>query len=93
MVSVTIRAIASAPGQKLELERLPPATAPPETSATRLFSGGEWVEISRVWREDLAPGHDLEGPLLVLEYSSTTWIPHGWRLTLDDWGNLHLAQK
>ena len=91
--AVTIRAIASAPGQKLELERLPRATAPPETSATRLFSGGEWVEISRVWREDLAPGHDLEGPLLVLEYSSTTWIPHGWRLTLDDWGNLHLAQK
>ena len=91
--AVTIRAIASAPGPELALERLPPATAPPDTSQTSLYSGGEWVDISRVWREELAPGHELEGPLLVLEYSSTTWIPHGWRVTLDDWGNLHLAPK
>ena len=91
--AVTIRAIASAPGPELELERLPPATAPPDTSETSLYSGGEWVDISRVWRDDLAPGHELQGPLLVLEYSSTTWIPHGWRVTLDDWGNLHLTPK
>lgn len=91
--AVTLRSIASAPGPELKLERMRPATAPPNTSDTRLYSGGEWVDISRVWREDLSPGHELEGPLLVLEYSSTTWVPHGWQVTLDDWGSLHLVPK
>ena len=91
--AVTLRSIATAPGPELQLERMSPATAPPKTSDARLYSGGQWVDISRVWREDLAPGHELEGPLLVSEYSSTTWVPLGWRVTLDDWGSLHLVLK
>jgi hypothetical protein len=33
-------------------------------------------------REDLARGHAIEGPAVVGEYSGTTWIPPGWRLSV-----------
>ena len=66
---------------------------PLRTEAMRLFREGEWIEAGRVWRRDLAPGHELPGPAVVLEYSSTTWVPDGWTLTVDEWGNLHLSSK
>ncbi len=31
--------------------------------------------------------------MVVLEYSSTTWVPERWRLMLDDWGSLHLSAQ
>ena len=55
--------------------------------------GGRWIEAGRVWRNALAQGQELKGPLIVLEYSGTTWVPEGWQATLDDWGNLLLSSQ
>ncbi len=91
--AVTLRVVASAPGPELELQRLPPTTGPVTLSPTQVHVDGRWVEAGRVWRSKISPGHELEGPAVVSEYSSTTWVPEGWRLTVDDWGNLHLTTK
>jgi hypothetical protein len=32
----------------------------------------------------------IEGPALVTETTSTTWIDQGWRARLDRWGNILL---
>ncbi len=34
----------------------------------------------------------LEGPLIVQEYSGTTWVPAGWTVKPDLWGCLHLTR-
>ena len=91
--AVTLRSIASAPGPPLQLERIPHTDAAPTIGHTRAYTEGEWAEVNRVWRDDLGPDQTLDGPVLVLEYSSTTWVPRGWGLTVDEWGNLHLATQ
>ena len=91
--AVTLRSLASAPGPPLDLERIPPPTDAPTVEHTRVYIEGQWTEVDRVWRGDLSPDQTLAGPALVLEYSSTTWVPRGWGLTVDDWGNLHLSAK
>jgi N-methylhydantoinase A len=89
--AVTLRAIASAPGPQLDLEHIPHTGAAPSIERTRTYAEGEWTEVDRLWRSDLSPDHTLDGPALVLEYSSTTWVPRGWKLKVDEWGNLHLS--
>ena len=90
--AVTLRSIASAPGPPLELERIPHTGAAPTVGHTRAYTEGEWTEVDRVWRRDLGPDQTFDGPALVLEYSSTTWLPQGWGLRVDEWGNLHLSE-
>lgn len=43
-------------------------------------------------RDDLAPGQRLRGPAIVCEYSATTVVPPGWRLTVDRVGGLLIAR-
>lgn len=89
--AVTLRAIASAPGPPLDVERIPREGAPPTVERTPVYTETEWTEVDRVWRSELGPDQTLDGPALVLEYSATTWVPRGWGLTVDGWGNLHLS--
>ncbi len=89
--AVTLRSVASVPGPQLDVERIPRTGAAPPVQHTRAYTEGEWTEVNRVWRNDLSPDQTLDGPALVLEYSSTTWVPRGWGLTVDEWGNLHLS--
>jgi N-methylhydantoinase A len=88
--AVTLRAVAEGPPLTLSHAPLPPAEGPPPAETGKVFSGGREVEVQMVWRKDLRDGHTLPGPALVMEYSSTTWLPPGWILEVDRWGSLHL---
>jgi len=88
--AVTLRAIVTAPPPTLTATEVARADGPPPTEPTRVVHGGETIDATRVWRSDLAAGHVLEGPLVIQEYSGTTWVPPGWRVTVDGWGTLHL---
>jgi N-methylhydantoinase A len=89
--AVTLRVVARAPGPPLDHAEIEGATAPPDTDVGRAYWDGAWWETRRVWRRGLRAGHTLEGPVQVLEYSSTTWVPSGWKVTVDSWGSLHLS--
>jgi N-methylhydantoinase A len=88
--AVTVRVVAQAPGPHLEAEPLASSTAPPPTTPWRVRHRGHDLNAARVWRRDLRTGHTLQGPLIVQEYSATTWVPPEWRLEVDGWGTLHL---
>ncbi len=90
--AVTLRSVASAPGPPLDLERTPHKGDSPTIEHTQVYREGQWREVDRVWRDDLGPDQTLAGPALVLEYSATTWVPGGWGLEVDEWGNLHLSK-
>ncbi|MEP4422750.1 MAG: hydantoinase B/oxoprolinase family protein [Nitratireductor sp.] len=46
---------------------------------TRIFSEGEWRDARVVRRGDLAPGHKLAGPALIIEDHQTIVVEAGWR--------------
>lgn len=91
--AVTLRAVVEAPPLPLVHAPLPDADGPPPTEEGKIFHAGNEMALMRVWRKDLMGGHTLRGPALVLEYSSTTWLPPGWRLDVDSWGSLHLTKE
>jgi len=43
-------------------------------------------------REALGAGAEVRGPALIVEYGATTYLPPGFRLWVDGWGNLRLAE-
>jgi len=91
--AVTLRAIAEAPPLSLSPIRLPEAEVDPPSNLGTAYCQGNEIQVRRVWRKDLLKGHTLEGPAIVLEYSSTTWLPPGWRLEVDEWGSLLLSKE
>jgi 5-oxoprolinase (ATP-hydrolysing) len=72
----------------------PPAVEPRSVTAgdlTRAWSGGEWRDLALWEREALQPGDHSDGPALVVEEHTTTWVAAGWRLEIDGAGALRLS--
>jgi N-methylhydantoinase A len=91
--AVTLRAVAEGPLRPLTHSPLHMAGGPPPSEVGTVFHAGGEIPVERVWRKDLRQGHNLLGPALVMEYSSTTWLPPDWRLQVDAWGSLHLTKE
>ena len=91
--AVTLRAVAEGPPLVLKHAPLARADAPPPSEGGTVFHAGEQIRVQKVWRRDLLQGHEIVGPALVMEYSSTTWLPPGWRLEVDEWGSLNLWKE
>ena len=89
--AVTLRVIVSAPPPRLEGPRLPAAAGAPPATAIGVVHGGGELAARLVRRADLEAGHELDGPVVIQEYSGTCWVPPGWRARVDAWGCLHLA--
>ena len=89
--AVTVRVVVTAPPPELDVPFLTDASVPPVLAPASVYHRGSTVSAGRVQRKDLLAGHRLEGPLVVQEYSGTTWVPPEWRLEVDCWGCLHLT--
>jgi N-methylhydantoinase A len=55
-----------------------------------IFFGGQRQKCAFVKRENLPARHELDGPAVIEELSSTTFVPTGWRARVDDLGNIWL---
>jgi len=89
--AVTLRVVASDRAQELPVPEVPAADGPPPVMPTSVHHREKLYAALRVRRADLRAGHRLDGPLVVEEYSGTTWVPPEWRLDVDRWGCLHLT--
>ena len=59
------------------------AAGPPRVArTTRFFSGGCWHDAEVFLRADLAAGHRLTGPAIVIEPNQTIVVEDGWAATL-----------
>ncbi|MEM2238137.1 MAG: hydantoinase/oxoprolinase family protein [Candidatus Caldarchaeum sp.] len=58
----------------------------PKPAERKVYFGEEWLDTPVYSRESLPAGFSLEGPAIVEEYDSTTVVPPGWRLRVDDTG-------
>jgi N-methylhydantoinase A len=69
------------------------AGRPRNARTIRLAPGGEPMRAEVYERADLNPGFVLQGPAIVEEWTTTCFIPPGWRATLDEFGNLLLTDR
>jgi N-methylhydantoinase A len=90
--AVTLRVVVTAPSADVAATRVEAASGPPPTQPVRVVFGGVEVDARSVWRKDLRSGHELPGPVVVQEYSGTTWVPPEWQARVDEWGCLHLMR-
>ena len=91
--AVTLRVVVEAPGLPLQQIPLERANGSPPGEDAQVYANGSQQRATRWWRKDLCAGHTLAGPGLVMEYSSTTWIPSGWTVEVDPWGSLLLHSE
>jgi len=84
---------AIATGPKAKLPELGTAAGPAVPGGKRrvVFEGGA-VDAPVHARGRLLDGHRIAGPAVVEEAASVTIVRPGQVLTVDRWGNLHLAQ-
>lgn len=73
---------------KPALPELPQGGAAPAVRRRRVFYAGEPLEAVVVERSALPRGFSVEGPAVVEQYDTTTFVPPGWRVTVDRFGNL-----
>jgi N-methylhydantoinase A len=76
---------------------MPPArgrkTAVPEPlDHSRVWCDGRWRRAALYDRSALTPGHVIPGPVVIGEYSSTTYVPPGFRAEADRFHNLVLTR-
>jgi N-methylhydantoinase A len=71
-----------------------PAWAATEKSKqTSVAIAGLDEDVLVINRASLKVGQQVEGPILILETSSTTWLATGWRAEVDNVGSLKLAKS
>ncbi len=63
----------------------------PEAARDVYFEGEGWMRTAIHKRERLRPGAVVDGPAVVEEYDSTTLVPPGHVLRVDEFGNLRIG--
>ncbi len=58
------------------------APLPPSARTTRFYSRGEWHASAVHAREQLAPGHAVQGPAIVIEPHQTVVVEDGWQAAI-----------
>ena len=66
---------------------------PLASESRRAWDAGAFVDATIYDRERLRAGAALAGPAIVEQYDTTTWIPAGWRATVDPHDNLLLEKR
>jgi N-methylhydantoinase A len=70
----------------------PPPGEPPAPLDERMVQFGTGSSATPLYgRDDLSPGTELAGPVIVEQADSTTVVPPNWSLRVDAYGNLTLA--
>ena len=85
---VNFRVVGIGTQQKIELPRVEKGRGTPSAREVRAVFFGEFMETPIYERDGLKGGHCIEGPAVIDEMESTVLIPPGWKMTVDEYGNL-----
>jgi N-methylhydantoinase A/oxoprolinase/acetone carboxylase beta subunit len=87
---VNLRLLATGRGPTLPRERFRRVRGN-KPAAHRIRWDGRWLAAPRIAREHLAASASVRGPAIITEFSSTTFVPPGWRATMHASGHLELV--
>jgi len=63
------------------------------TGDIKIYHDGKEYESKIFNRKGLAPGNTLNGPALITEYTSTTFVPPGFSVNVNGYGGLEIWQQ
>jgi N-methylhydantoinase A len=92
LVSARLRGIGITQKPELKAARKQ-ARAPRPTSEAMVRLERKTQRVPVYERESLPVGCHLAAPALIVEYGSTTLLPVGWRVAVDNWRNLLLQAE
>lgn len=92
VLALRVEVVGEAIGETRRARAVRRARRAPAGTPHRLVWAGRRIAVPRHVRDDLAPGTRFSGPALVVEYSSTTLVPPGWRAEVDADRHLHLSR-
>jgi N-methylhydantoinase A len=90
---VNLRLRAYAQGAPMRPPRLPRLAGPAAVSRARVLVGSSYRTVPVYAREAIGAGVRLNGPIIVVELSSTAYVSPEFSLRCDDYGNLHLEAR
>jgi N-methylhydantoinase A len=90
IVSLRVRAAGVTEKPRLARATVEGAYSPPAVRTAAVFLTDRSSQLPVFDREQLRPGARFKGPAVVVEYSSTTLVPKGWRCNVDAWHNLKI---
>ncbi len=91
---VNLRLVVAGRHQMPELPRLPAATgAPVPIREISCWTGGRWTPVQLYSRKDLLAGHQFQGPAVVAQDDTTSWIPEGFSVSVDAFGHLRAIKE
>jgi len=64
-----------------------------DTARAYSFALGEYVEFPAVERADLSPGTKLDGPMIIVEATTTTYVDHGYTVLVERHGCLVITDE
>lgn len=91
---VTLRLRAVGKTKKPQIEPWQPSrskSSRPAARAGSIYYRGKSWPTPVYERDSLLPGKSWTGPMLIVEYSATHFIPPRFRLNVDEWGNLVIS--
>jgi N-methylhydantoinase A len=92
IVTLRVAAAGLVPEPRLTLGATVPHTEG-RTPTRRLYWDGIWIDDCPILRrEHLHQGMTAQGPIVVEEFGSTTLVPPGWQMRIDEFGNLRLGR-
>ena len=58
-----------------------------------VYSQGQWRKTAIVHRQELSPGHTINGPAVITQEGSTTMVEPGWQAQISELGHLVLIRQ
>ncbi len=92
IAAVEVEAVGGGTSAEEALQSISTGQEPKVTRTTRFYSGRAWHEAPIYMREDLAPGHRIAGPALIIEPNQTVVVEPGWRLEVTQLNHLVLTR-
>ncbi len=95
VVNLTLLAVGRT--EKPDFPKIPKGSPdPPRESfvgTRRIWADGKFTEAKVYKREELLAGNIITGPAVVVEYSSTCFVPEGFLLRVDGFGNMIMEKE
>jgi N-methylhydantoinase A len=85
---VRVGAVGVTPKPRVELANRAGEGASTPTRKKRIFHDGRFQMATFADRNSLSEGASIDGPAVIRQYDTTTFVPEGYRIRVDDYGNL-----
>ncbi|MGH8732480.1 MAG: hydantoinase B/oxoprolinase family protein, partial [Burkholderiales bacterium] len=92
LIAEAVSVEAAAAGEAVQEQVLSEKGESRPAEIVRMFTGGRWHEAPLYRREDLGPGHRIDGPAIIAEANATTVVEPEWRASVTPLNHLVLER-